>query len=282
MEGKLLLDALLEGHALLEGQGVGLGNDRDDVDNVGQLLQNHNINGLQRVARGLDKEQAAVNASVLDVALALGGELLAKVRRVLVLDVFDDRVPAAVIVDQVAVSGSVDDVKPQADTVLLDDVRHGVNLGRGADHLLRVVPALALDQVRGEDGVDQGRLAQTGLACATERSIPSSANVFIVGYDYALRESAAQRKTLLDAWAGGGIRLDHARCTRRGCHEELTNADDVELEAALQQLALDLGRDAVETDMALWVDGGCGHGRHGCWWKMGDFGRRLLLPLLAR
>lgn len=35
----------------------------------------------------------------------------------------------------------------------------------------------------------------------------------------------------------------------------LTNADDVELETTLQELALDLGGDAVETDMALGVDG---------------------------
>ena len=46
--------------------------------------------------------------------------------------------------------------------------------------------------------------------------------------------------------------------------EERTNADDVELEATLEQLALDLGCDAVETDMALGVDGGSGHRRHCC------------------
>lgn len=40
----------------------------------------------------------------------------------------------------------------------------------------------------------------------------------------------------------------------------LTNADDVELEASLEQLALNLGGDAVETDMAIGVDGLSGHG----------------------
>jgi len=62
--------------------------------------------------------------------------------------------------------------------------------------------------VRGEDGVDEGRLAQTGLA----------------------------------------------------------DADDIELEAALEELLLDLVGDAVETDVALGEDGrgllrgcGCGH-----------------------
>ena len=165
VEGKLLLDALLERLALLQGEGVGLGNDGHDVDHVGQLLQHDNIDGLERVARGLNEEQAAVDARVLDVALALGGELLAQVRRVLVLDVLDDGVPAAVVVDQVAVAGGVDDVEPQADAVLLDNVRDGLDIGGRAHDLIGVEAALGLDEVRGEDGVDQCRLAETGLAC---------------------------------------------------------------------------------------------------------------------
>jgi hypothetical protein len=43
----------------------------------------------------------------------------------------------------------------------------------------------------------------------------------------------------------------------------LTDADDVELEAALQQLLLNLRRDAVEADMALGVDGGRLGAEHG-------------------
>lgn len=42
----------------------------------------------------------------------------------------------------------------------------------------------------------------------------------------------------------------------------LTDADDVELETALQELALDLAGDAVETNVALGVDGRRRHGRH--------------------
>lgn len=49
VERKLLLDALLKGLALLEGQRVGLGNHRDHIDNVGELLQNHNINRLEAI-----------------------------------------------------------------------------------------------------------------------------------------------------------------------------------------------------------------------------------------
>jgi hypothetical protein len=47
------------------------------------------------VSGGADEVQAAVNAGVLDVSVSHGSQLLAEVRTVLVLDVFDDRVPAA-------------------------------------------------------------------------------------------------------------------------------------------------------------------------------------------
>ena len=41
-----------------------------------------------------------------------------------------------------------------------------------------------------------------------------------------------------------------------------TNADHVELETTLQELALNLAGDAVETDMALGVDARSRHGGH--------------------
>lgn len=50
----------------------------------------------------------------------------------------------------------------------------------------------------------------------------------------------------------------------------LTNTDDIELETTLEELALDLGGDAVETDVALGVDGGSGHGRHCSGWNAVD------------
>lgn len=172
VEGKLLLDALLESLPLLERERVGLGDDGHDVDNVRELLEDDNVNGLERVARRLDEEEAAVDARVRDVALALGRELLAQVGRVLVLDVLDDGVPAPVVVHQVAVPWRVDDVEPQPHAVLLDDVRDRVDLGRAADRLIGEHAALGVDQVRGEDGVDQRRLAETRLACNATQLIP--------------------------------------------------------------------------------------------------------------
>lgn len=66
-------------------------------------------------------------------------------------------------------------------------------------------------------------------------------------------------------------RVELAVSGRRGTRE-LTNADDVELETALKQLALNLGCDAVETDMALGVDGGSGHRRHFFGWFWDNLG----------
>lgn len=117
------------------------------------------------MAGGLNEEEAAVDASVLDVTLTLRGELLSQVSGVLVLDILDDGVPAAVVVDQVTVTRCVNDVESQTDAILLDDVRNGVDLGGGSDDLLGLETTLGLDKVGGEDGVDEGGLSKTSLAC---------------------------------------------------------------------------------------------------------------------
>jgi hypothetical protein len=164
VESKLFLDAVLEQLALLEGERVGLGDDRDDVDGLAQLLQNNNIDRLERVTSWGDEVQAAVDAGVLNVSLTLRGELLAQVGAVLVLDVFHNGVPAAVIVNEVAVAGGVDDVQTQTNAILLDDVGDGVDLSGAADGLVGEKATLALDQVGSEDGVDEGGFTETGLS----------------------------------------------------------------------------------------------------------------------
>ncbi len=171
VEGKLLLDALLERLSLLQRQGVGLGNHWNHIDDIRELLEDDNVDRLEGVARRLDEEKAAVDASILDVALALSSELLPQVGGMLVLDILDNGIPAAVVVDQVTVSGGIDNVQSEAHAVLLDDVRHGVNFSGRADDLLRLQPTLGLNEVGGEDGVDQGRLSQPSLACWVQMSV---------------------------------------------------------------------------------------------------------------
>lgn len=47
------------------------------------------------MAGWLNEEQAAVNTGILNITVTLSGKLLSKVRGVLILDVFDNRVPAS-------------------------------------------------------------------------------------------------------------------------------------------------------------------------------------------
>lgn len=63
-----------------------------------------------------------MDAGVLDVALSLGGELLAEVCGVLVLDVLHNWIPASVVVDLVSVTWGIDNVEAKTNAVLLDDV----------------------------------------------------------------------------------------------------------------------------------------------------------------
>jgi hypothetical protein len=164
VESEFLLDALLESLTLLNSEGVGLGDDGNNIDDIWQLLQHHDVNGLQGVAGGLNKEQAGVDAGVLDVTLTLGCELLSQVRGVLILDILDDRIPAAIVVHEIAVARGIDNVQAQTDAVLLNDVWDGLDLGGGADGLIGLKAALGVDEVGGEDSIDQSWLAEPSLA----------------------------------------------------------------------------------------------------------------------
>jgi hypothetical protein len=117
------------------------------------------------VTRRLDEEQAAVDAGVLDIPFTLGCEFLSKVCGVLVLDIFDNRVPASIVVDLITISWGINNVQPQTNTIFLDNVRHGLNLGRRSHWLIRSKSSFRVDQVGGEDGVDECRLSKTGLTC---------------------------------------------------------------------------------------------------------------------
>lgn len=124
----LCTDPLFEEITLVEGEAVGLCNDWYDVDDVGKLLHDGDVNGPQSVARGVDKEEATVDARVCDVPVTHGGELFSEVGRVLIFDVLNDGVPAVLVVDLVAISGRVYDVELELDTVLDDEVRDRMNL----------------------------------------------------------------------------------------------------------------------------------------------------------
>ena len=70
----------------------------------------------------MDEEQAAVDTGVLDISLTLSCELLSEVCGVLILDVLDNWIPASVVVDLITITRGIDNVQPQTNTILLDDV----------------------------------------------------------------------------------------------------------------------------------------------------------------
>jgi hypothetical protein len=94
VECEFLLNSLLERSALFECEGIGLRDDWNNIDHIGELLQDHNVNGFEGVAGGLDEEEAAVDAGIGNVAFSLRREFFSQVRRVLVFDVLDDWIPA--------------------------------------------------------------------------------------------------------------------------------------------------------------------------------------------
>lgn len=158
------------------------------------------------MARGLDEEQAAVDAGILDVALPLSRELLPQVGGVLILDVLDDGVPAGSTVSWVVREFQCENNAyhrslltwspyPGVSTMFslrrtpfssmtrysvrpitlfwfpsVHTMRHGLDLGGGANGLIGGQAALGINEVGGEDGVDESGLAQTCLACWEEET----------------------------------------------------------------------------------------------------------------
>jgi len=173
VESKLLPDPVLECLSLLQSQAVRLGDNRNNVDAFTEFLENDNVDWLQSMASGVNEVQAAVNSGVLDVAFSLRSKLLAQVGRVLVLDVFDDGVPATVIVNEITEARSINNVQAQTDAILFNDVSDGVDLGRAANRLGRRQTSFGIYEMGCEDGVDEGRFSEPGLTCSAISVISS-------------------------------------------------------------------------------------------------------------
>ena len=100
-------------HSLLElgqvgrAEGIGLGDNRDQVNTRTEALHDLDIERLKGVAGRADEVQAGMDTEV-NLVLTAGLLLLKHVRLVLVVEEFDDGHPRVAVVDIVAESGSVD------------------------------------------------------------------------------------------------------------------------------------------------------------------------------
>ena len=117
---------MLEKRDLLIGQGIGLCNDRDEVDLGVQSAHHLDIERLERVAGGLDEVHAGMHAVVDDVhavdlvlCLQIGIESL--------LNILNDWSPRIIIVDKVAKARRVNNSQSQPDSILFDVCTDGLD-----------------------------------------------------------------------------------------------------------------------------------------------------------
>jgi hypothetical protein len=160
-----------EGSNLLIGEGVSLGNDRNQVDLGMKALHNLDIQRLQRVTGGLDEEHTGMNAVVNDVHavdLVLGIEISVKT----LLDVVDNRPPRLIVVDEVAKAWSVNYRQTKTYSRLLNIRADRLDRDRLGDDV-KAGPLALLRWVQGsiEEGVDESRLSETRFTCKMRRAL---------------------------------------------------------------------------------------------------------------
>lgn len=150
----------LEASDFLIGQGVRLGNDRNEVHLGVEAAHNLNVKRLEGVASWLNEENTSVN-SVVDNVHAVNLVLSVKVGVEALLNVVDNRAPRLVVVDKVAKARGVDDGETETNTSLFNigtDGLDGNSLGNDVQGRLL---ALLGGVERGvEQGVDKSRLSE--------------------------------------------------------------------------------------------------------------------------
>lgn len=87
-------------------QGIGLGNNGDQVNAGAEALHNLNVERLQGVSSGSDEIQASVHTHV-DLLSTAGLLLLEHVGFVLVIQELDDGLPGITVVDIVTEAGGI-------------------------------------------------------------------------------------------------------------------------------------------------------------------------------
>lgn len=122
-----------------------------------------NLKGLERVASGLDEEDAGMDA-VVDNVHAVNLVLSVEVRVEALLNVLDNGAPRLVVVHKVTEAGRVDDGQAQANARLLDVGADGLDLDSLRNDVERRA-LLLLGGVEGrvEEGVDKSRLSEAGF-----------------------------------------------------------------------------------------------------------------------
>lgn len=152
---------MLEGCHFFICEGVGLGDDRDQIDLGVEAAHDFDVERFQRVACGLDEVDACMH-SVVDYVHAIDLVLCFEVGIEALFDVLHDWSPRVIVVDKVPKARGVDDGQAQANPVLFDISTDRLD----GDGLWYDVQAWAFTLSWGversvEERVDQCRFAQS-------------------------------------------------------------------------------------------------------------------------
>lgn len=130
-----------------------------------QTLHDLNIQGLERVARGLDEENAGMDAVVHNVH-AVDLVLSVQVSIEALLNVVDDGPPRLVVVDEITETRSIDNSQSETNTCLLNVCADGLDSHSLGQNVQAGSLAL-LGRVQGcvEECVHKSRFSETRLAC---------------------------------------------------------------------------------------------------------------------
>lgn len=175
--------ALLERGQVSRAESISLGNHWNQVDARAESLHDLDVERLQGVTGGADEVQARVDTEI-DLVVSARLLLLQHVRLVLVVEELDDWHPGVAVVDVVTEARGVDDSqadcvgsvsrlnaipafrpRPTLEELLLQFSLRDLDLDGLVDLLLMspLVVGIVLDG-RGEEGVDEGRLAEARFA----------------------------------------------------------------------------------------------------------------------
>jgi hypothetical protein len=134
-----------------------------------QTLHHLDVKGLERMAGGLDEEDASVDTVVNNVhpvdlvfGIQVGIEAL--------FNVVHNRPPRFVVVHEVTKAGSVNYRQSETNTGLLNVCADGLDGNRlGNDVEAGFLALLGWVQRGVEEGVDKRRLSETGFTCVPNR-----------------------------------------------------------------------------------------------------------------
>lgn len=171
---------LFESRDLIIGQSVRLRNNGNQVDLGVEPTHHLDVQGLQRMASGLNEIDASVNAVVNNVHTV---DLVFRIEVSIetLLNVLHNRAPGVIVVDKVTETGGINNGQTEPDTILLNVGADGLDSnGLGNDVERRGLALLGRVEGGVKERVDESRLSEPGftyVACQLPAASAKSVRV---------------------------------------------------------------------------------------------------------